>query len=113
MSAPFLIQWSWKALPTGAVVLQDIDGNTVMDCARRGLQACVPRFHSEQTGGMRFAHSLMDASGQIAHPVARQIEMAPTVCDALAFAIRFYDQLTPADAERMRAVLARVNGSQA
>lgn len=33
------------------------------------------------------------------------------VREALAFAIRFFDQLTPADAERMRAVLVKAQGT--
>ena len=34
------------------------------------------------------------------------------VLDSLRFAIRFFDQLTPADAERMRKVLDKATGSQ-
>jgi hypothetical protein len=35
---------------------------------------------------------------------------APELLDALTFAVRFWDQLTPADAERMRAVLVKATG---
>lgn len=124
MNGQFVIQWSWKAMPNGAVILVDADGHTVMDFVRKGMQACLPRFPSwpgiergeprnGQPGVMSVAQSWMDGSGQIAHPYARRIETAPTVCDALAFAIRFHDQLTPSDVARMRAVLERATGSAA
>lgn len=36
-----------------------------------------------------------------------------SLIEALAFAVRFWDQLTPADAERMRAVLVKAQGAAA
>lgn len=42
---------------------------------------------------------------------AHLIAAAPELLEALAFAIRFFDQLTPSDAERMRKVLEKAGGA--
>lgn len=36
---------------------------------------------------------------------------APDLLEALQFAIRFHDQLTPSDVERMRKIVAKATGS--
>lgn len=60
----------------------------------------------------------LDNSGFFA-PVAeaeangRLMAAAPDLLDALQFAIRFFDQITPADAERLRLVVAKATGSAA
>lgn len=43
---------------------------------------------------------------------ARLITSAPDILEALKFAIRFHDQITPADVERMRAVVAKATGEK-
>lgn len=42
---------------------------------------------------------------------ARLVAAAPDLLEALTFAVRFFDQLTPADAERMRKVLVKAGGA--
>lgn len=42
---------------------------------------------------------------------ARLIAAAPDMLDALQFAIRFHDQLTPSDVERMRKIAEKATGS--
>lgn len=44
---------------------------------------------------------------------ARLMAASPELLESLQFAIRFFDQLTPADAERMRAVVAKATGDAA
>jgi len=122
MSAAALPLWTWKALDNGAIILVDAEGHTVMDCVRRSMQACVPRFptwpgielgqpRAGRPGVMAMAHSWMDADGALTHPYALQLAAAPALHEALSFAVRFHDQLTPADAARMRSALDLAGGS--
>lgn len=46
-----------------------------------------------------------------ADKVQRAIAALPEVLETLQFAVRFYDQLTPSDAERMRKVLEKAGAA--
>lgn len=97
--------WSWVAKPTGAVILVETEtGNTVMDCVRKSMQACVPRFahwpgladgleRSGQVGTMSLALGWFDSTGRLAHPNARLIEASPQLLRALRAA---HDKLSAA-----------------
>jgi hypothetical protein len=88
--------WKWIAKPNGAVLLAEVEtGHTVMDCVRKSMQACVPRFASwpglpegepraGREGVMAMAQSWFDADGRLTHPHARTIEASPALLDALA-----------------------------
>lgn len=114
--------WIWVAKPNGAVVLATVDGLNVMDCVRKGTQACAPRFatwtgiaeglpRAGRAGVMSMSHSWFNAAGALAHPDALVIAAAPDLLKALQFAVRFFDQLTPADALRMSLALAKAGAA--
>ena len=99
MSAAVMVptegQWLWIAKPNGAVLLVTADGLEVMDCVRKGTQACAPRFASwpglkqgeprvGRAGVMSLSHSWFDADGQLAHPDARLIAASPALLLALS-----------------------------
>lgn len=54
------------------------------------------------------AYQLPDKDGEtLRMSYASLIAAAPALLEALTFAVRFFDQLTPADAERMRAAITK------
>ena len=86
--------WVWVSKPNGAVMLTTVDGLTVMDCVRKSMQACAPRFahwkgqadgepRAGRAGTMSMAHSWFDAEGKLAHPDAQLIRVSPALRDAL------------------------------
>lgn len=132
MNAPVLIPaeggWVWLAKPNGAVVLAAADGHTVMDCVRKGTQACAPRFanwpgladgqpRAGRAGVMSMAHSWFDAAGRLVHPDALKLAAAPVMFAALNAALDEVDQAQaegfelPAWAHGARAAIAVATGS--
>jgi hypothetical protein len=58
------------------------------------------------------AEAAPDGAPESEHAANLQlIANAKHLAEALAFAIRFFDQLTPSDAERMRKVLDKAQGA--
>lgn len=84
-----------------AVVLSDINARRLVACWNACDGVPVEVLEAQQSGGLPWR-----VADQIEHSV-----QFDELLEALQFAIRFHDQLTPSDVERMRNIAAKCTGS--
>jgi len=112
--------WVWVPKASGAIVLETADGLPVMDCVRKSMHACVPRFpnwpgaaqgqpRADRPGVMSMAHAWLGADGRLSHPYAVLIAAAPELLDALL--VIAAGGLNPDSLKRALSAISKATGS--